>query len=226
MNVANNLLSFRENWCIVRSITIPTLYWFFTFIIRNIVAVIIRRFFIPRAIRVLRWVTFISLKILIRKITCIIVPEIVIRCKNLLFMFKIIRPLNLPIWNVFPFSVLLIRKNFLLHSLFKGFRIMGESTDLGNTFWQENFGKNKKMYLGRGFNKPSTEVLISRPSFYQALDRGFFQPSVEVFINPRSRYWNLDRGLINTSTEVWTSVEVHSSTEFHTSVEVSILKKL
>ena len=64
----------------------------------------------------------------------------------------------------------------------------GESMDLGNTFWQALLGKNKKTYLGRGFNKPSTEVLISRPRFYQALDRGFFQPSTEVFINPRSWY--------------------------------------
>ena len=64
---------------------------------------------------------------------------------------------------------------------------MGESTDLGNTFWQANLEKNQKMYLGRGLVKPSTEVLIPRPRFYKALDRGFFQPSVEVFINPWSR---------------------------------------
>ena len=49
----------------------------------------------------------------------------------------------------------------------------GESTDLGNTFWQVHFGKNRKTHLGRGLVKPSTEVLISRPRFYQALDRGF-----------------------------------------------------
>ena len=67
----------------------------------------------------------------------------------------------------------------------------GESTDLGNTFWQEHFGKNKKTYLGRGLVKPSTEVLISRPRFYQALDRG-----IAGFTNPRSRY-------LNTSTEVF-----------------------
>ena len=72
---------------------------------------------------------------------------------------------------------------------------MGESTDLGNTFWQAHLAKNKKTYLGRGLVKPSTEVLTPRPGFYKALDRGFFQPSVEVFINPRSRYYNLDRGM-------------------------------
>ena len=72
---------------------------------------------------------------------------------------------------------------------------MGESTDLGNTFWQEHFGKNKKTYLGQGFNKPSIEVLIPRPSFYQALDRGIFQPSVKVFINPRSRFHTSTEGL-------------------------------
>ena len=65
---------------------------------------------------------------------------------------------------------------------------LGESADLGNTFWQENFGKKEKTHLGRGFNKPSTEVLISRPRFYQALDRGSFKPSTEVFTNPRSSY--------------------------------------
>ena len=36
---------------------------------------------------------------------------------------------------------------------------VGESTDLGNTFWQEHFDKNKKTHLGRGLVKPSTEVL-------------------------------------------------------------------
>ena len=65
---------------------------------------------------------------------------------------------------------------------------MGESTDLGNTFWQGNLEKNQKMYLGRGLVKPSTEVLTPRPRFYKALDRGFVQPSVEIFINPWSRY--------------------------------------
>ena len=65
---------------------------------------------------------------------------------------------------------------------------MGESTDLGNTFWQANLEKNQKTYLGRGLIKPSTELIISRPSFYEALDRGFFQPSVEVSINPRPWY--------------------------------------
>ena len=65
--------------------------------------------------------------------------------------------------------------------------VMGESTDLGNTFLQAHLAKNQKMYLGRGFVKPSTEVLIPRPRFYKALDRGIFQPSVEVFINLRSR---------------------------------------
>ena len=65
---------------------------------------------------------------------------------------------------------------------------MGESTDLGNTFWQAHLTKNKKTYLSRGLYKPSTEVLKPRPRFYKALDRGIFQPSVEVFINPRSRY--------------------------------------
>ena len=58
---------------------------------------------------------------------------------------------------------------------------MGESTDLGNTFWQANLEKNQKTYLGRGLVKP-------RPSFSEALDRAFFQPSVEVSINPRSWY--------------------------------------
>ena len=67
-------------------------------------------------------------------------------------------------------------------------RDLGESTDLGNTFWQGHFGKNKKMHLGRGLVKPLTEVLISRPRFYQALDQGFVQPSTEVFLNPQSRY--------------------------------------
>jgi len=65
---------------------------------------------------------------------------------------------------------------------------MGESMDLGNTFWQADLGKTKKTYLDRGFIKPSTEVLIPRPRVNKALDRGFLQPSVEVFINPRSRY--------------------------------------
>ena len=65
---------------------------------------------------------------------------------------------------------------------------MGESADLGNTFWQAHFGKNRKTHLGRGLVKPSTEVLISRSRFYQTLDRGFVQPSTEVFLNPRSRY--------------------------------------
>ena len=77
----------------------------------------------------------------------------------------------------------------------------GESADLGNTFWQAHFGKNRKMHLGRGLVKTSTEVLISRSRFYQALDRGFVQPSTEVFkylgrgfcsveglTNPRSRF--------------------------------------
>ena len=65
---------------------------------------------------------------------------------------------------------------------------LGESTDLGNTFWQAHLAKNKKTYLGRGLFKPSTEVLKPQPRFYKSLDRGFIQPSVEVFINPRSRY--------------------------------------
>ena len=69
--------------------------------------------------------------------------------------------------------------------------LMGESTDLGNTFWQAHLAKNKKMYLGRGLVKPSTEVLTPRPRFYEALNRGVFHPSVEV----------------------WTSVKVHTSTE-------------
>ena len=68
---------------------------------------------------------------------------------------------------------------------------MGESTDLGNTFWQVNFGKNRKTHLGRELVKPSTEVLISQPRFYQALDRG-----IAGFTNPRSRY-------LNTLTEVF-----------------------
>ena len=56
---------------------------------------------------------------------------------------------------------------------------MGESTDLGNTFWQENFGKNKKTYLGRGFNKPSTEVFFSpRSRYLLTLSRGI-KPSTE-----------------------------------------------
>ena len=59
--------------------------------------------------------------------------------------------------------------------------LAGESADLGNTFWQAHFGKNRKTYLGRGFNKPSTEVLISQPRFYQALDRGFVQHCIEFF---------------------------------------------
>ena len=59
------------------------------------------------------------------------------------------------------------------HNYDKSFFLdVGESTDLGNTFWQAHFGKNRKTHLGRGLVKPSTEVLISRPRFYQALDRG------------------------------------------------------
>ena len=43
----------------------------------------------------------------------------------------------------------------------------GESTDLGNTFWQAHFGKKLKTHLGRGSNKPSTEVLSSlRPRVF------------------------------------------------------------
>ena len=73
------------------------------------------------------------------------------------------------------------------------FIVLGESTDLGNTFWQAHLAKNKKTYLVRGLVNPSTEVLIPRPRFYKALDRGFF--------SPRSRYLlTLGRG-INTSTE-------------------------
>ena len=71
---------------------------------------------------------------------------------------------------------------------------MGESMDLGNTFWQADFGKNEKNDLDRGFIKPSTEVYSPQPRFYQALDRGFFQPSVEVFINPRSRFHTSTEG--------------------------------
>ena len=63
---------------------------------------------------------------------------------------------------------------------------MGESTDLGNTFWQANLEKNQKTYLGRGLVKPSTEVLTPRPRFYEALDRGFFHTSTELI--PRPRY--------------------------------------
>ena len=37
--------------------------------------------------------------------------------------------------------------------------LQGESMDLGNTFWQAHFGKNRKTHLGRGLVKPSTEVL-------------------------------------------------------------------
>ena len=60
----------------------------------------------------------------------------------------------------------------------------GESTDMGNTFWQTHFGKNRKTHLGRGLVKPSTEVLlIPRPRYC-----GLYKPSVEVF-----KY--LDRGL-------------------------------
>ena len=50
---------------------------------------------------------------------------------------------------------------------------MGESADLGNTFWQAHFGKNRKMYFGRGFKKPSTEVFFSpRPRYFLTLGRG------------------------------------------------------
>ena len=51
---------------------------------------------------------------------------------------------------------------------------MGESTDLGNTFWQANLEKNQKTYLGRGLVKPSTELIIPRPSFFSALGRGIY----------------------------------------------------
>ena len=50
---------------------------------------------------------------------------------------------------------------------------LGESMDMGNTFWQADLGKTKKTYLDRGFIKPSTEVLIPRPRVNKALDRGF-----------------------------------------------------
>ena len=71
---------------------------------------------------------------------------------------------------------------------------MGEFADLGNTFWQAHFGKNRKTHLSRGLVKPSTEVLISRLRFYQALDQGFVQPSTEVF-----KY--LSQGMNKTSVE-------------------------
>ena len=48
----------------------------------------------------------------------------------------------------------------------------GESADLGNTFWQPHFGKNRKMHLGRGLVKPSTEVLSSpRPRYLNTLTK-------------------------------------------------------
>ena len=83
---------------------------------------------------------------------------------------------------------------------------MGESMDLGNTFWKADFGKRKKNHLDRGFIKPSTEVFFSpRLRYLLTLGRGFI---------PRPRvYKYLDRGLKKTSVEGWTSVEVHTLTE-------------
>ena len=72
--------------------------------------------------------------------------------------------------------------------------VQGESADLGNTFWQAHFSKNRKTHLGRGLVKPSTKVLISRPRFYQALDRGFVQSRA---------LQTLGRGFVKTSTEVF-----------------------
>ena len=62
---------------------------------------------------------------------------------------------------------------------------LGESTDLGNTFWQRHVGKNKKMHLGRGLVKPSTELLIPRPRAEQNLGPGLDKTSVEI-LRPRS----------------------------------------
>ena len=58
--------------------------------------------------------------------------------------------------------------------------LVGESMDLGNTFWQADFGKKRKK--------------LPRPRFYQALDRGL-QTSTEVLSSPRPRFFSaLSRG--------------------------------
>ena len=100
MNVVDSLLPVRIYVCIVRSLAFPTFYWFLTFIIFNIITVIICKFFICDS-RVLLWVTFwiTSLKFFVRKIAWVIMPKIPIRCEIFLPWFKIIiRPFCFPIW--------------------------------------------------------------------------------------------------------------------------------
>ena len=62
---------------------------------------------------------------------------------------------------------------------------MGASTEVGYNFWQGEFGKNKKTYLDRAFNKPLIEVLTTRSRVYKALDRGSVKRSIEIFVNPQ-----------------------------------------
>ena len=69
------------------------------------------------------------------------------------------RELSIDIW----ISISNVQRNKKIHVETQGawdllVLHLGESMDLGNTFWQAHFGKNRKTYLGRGLNKPSTEV--------------------------------------------------------------------
>ena len=126
MNVVDGILHVRANWFIVRSLTFPTLYRFPTFVIFNIVTVLICKFFISYDSRVLLWVPFeiISLKIFVRKIVSVIISKILIRCEIFLSWFKIIRPFCFPVWQVLPFLVLVIARIFFLHGLLKGLGII------------------------------------------------------------------------------------------------------
>ena len=100
-----DLLSVGTDWCIVRSLAFPTFYLFLTFVIFNIVVVIICKFFISCDNRVLLWVTFwiTSLKKIVRKFVWVIMPKISIRCETFLSLFKIIRTFCFPVWHVLPF---------------------------------------------------------------------------------------------------------------------------
>ena len=48
--------------------------------------------------------------------------------------------------------------------------VVGASTKVGYSFWQDEFGRNKKTYLDRAFIKPSIKLLINPRSMVQDLD--------------------------------------------------------
>ena len=58
--------------------------------------------------------------------------------------------------------------------------LLDASMELGYTFWQGAFGKNRKMYLDRAIFKPSIEVITPRLRVLQELDQVFLKPLIKV----------------------------------------------